>query len=84
MSTIETGGEYHPTAEIHGTCPDRFSRVRDVLAENLATGDDIGASARFSSTVSRLSTFGADILMVRSHASGNATPSSVLIRPRKQ
>jgi CubicO group peptidase (beta-lactamase class C family) len=45
MSTIETGGEYHPTAEIHGTCPDRFSRVRDVLAQNLATGDDIGASA---------------------------------------
>jgi CubicO group peptidase (beta-lactamase class C family) len=45
MSTIETVGGYHPTAEIHGTCPDRFSRVRDMLAQNLATGDDIGASA---------------------------------------
>jgi CubicO group peptidase (beta-lactamase class C family) len=32
-------------AEIHGLCHDRFSRVRDVLAYNLATGDDIGASA---------------------------------------
>jgi CubicO group peptidase (beta-lactamase class C family) len=30
---------------IQGTCDERFREVRDVLARNLATGEDIGASA---------------------------------------
>ena len=32
-------------AEIHGTCSDRFSGVRDVLSQYLDSGADIGASA---------------------------------------
>jgi hypothetical protein len=30
---------------VHGVCDGRFTRVRDVLAANLASGVDIGASA---------------------------------------
>jgi CubicO group peptidase (beta-lactamase class C family) len=33
------------TTAVEGTCDPRFSRVRDVLAANLASGADIGASA---------------------------------------
>src|ERR1700689_237848 len=31
-------------AEIHGTCDDRFAQVREVLASNLDSGSDLGAS----------------------------------------
>jgi CubicO group peptidase (beta-lactamase class C family) len=31
--------------EIHGTCDERFARVRDLLAAQLASGADVGASA---------------------------------------
>src|SRR6516165_143429 len=33
-----------PTAEIGGSCEERFSGVRDVLAANLDSGLDVGAS----------------------------------------
>ena len=32
------------TAEIHGSCDDRFAGMRDLLAANLANGNDLGAS----------------------------------------
>ena len=32
------------TVEVHGTCDERFSKVRDVLAANLERGEDVGAS----------------------------------------
>ncbi len=32
------------TAEVQGTCDDRFGAVRDVLAANLERGEDVGAS----------------------------------------
>ena len=32
------------TAEVQGTCDDRFSVVRDILAANLDQGEDVGAS----------------------------------------
>lgn len=38
----DTGGF---EADIHGTCDERFSGVRDALAANLASGADVGASA---------------------------------------
>ncbi|WP_199506066.1 serine hydrolase [Geodermatophilus sp. TF02-6] len=31
-------------AEVEGTCTSRFERVRDALAENLGTGEELGAS----------------------------------------
>jgi CubicO group peptidase (beta-lactamase class C family) len=31
-------------AEVHGNCDNRFSAVRDALAENLETGEELGAS----------------------------------------
>ncbi len=31
-------------AEVHGHCAARFSKLRDILAANLASGDDLGAS----------------------------------------
>jgi CubicO group peptidase (beta-lactamase class C family) len=36
-----------PVAEmqVHGICDERFTRVRDLLAANLSSGEDIGASA---------------------------------------
>jgi CubicO group peptidase (beta-lactamase class C family) len=37
-------GEEGLMAEIHGTCDERFTGVRDVLADNLDTGLDVGAS----------------------------------------
>ncbi len=45
VSPIGTSKQDPSLVEIHGVCHDRFSRVRDVLVQNLATGDDIGASA---------------------------------------
>jgi CubicO group peptidase (beta-lactamase class C family) len=33
------------TVAVHGTCDERFTTVRDVLATNLASGTDLGASA---------------------------------------
>lgn len=32
------------TTDVHGTCDDRFSAVRDILAANLEQGEDVGAS----------------------------------------
>jgi CubicO group peptidase (beta-lactamase class C family) len=37
-------GEHQEAAGINGTCDDRFARVRDVFAEQLTNGLDIGAS----------------------------------------
>jgi CubicO group peptidase (beta-lactamase class C family) len=44
-TTILPAPEAVTTAAVEGTCDPRFSRVRDVLAANLASGADIGASA---------------------------------------
>jgi CubicO group peptidase (beta-lactamase class C family) len=37
-------GQHQEEAQINGTCDERFARVRDVLAEYLTSGLDIGAS----------------------------------------
>ena len=42
---IVPSGDVRNAVTVHGACDDRFSRVRDVLAANLASGADIGASA---------------------------------------
>ncbi|HEY1292088.1 MAG TPA: serine hydrolase domain-containing protein [Chloroflexota bacterium] len=36
--------EWVTEAEMHGTCPERFSAVRDAFAANLNSGADVGAS----------------------------------------
>jgi hypothetical protein len=46
MATITTpAADASKTVAVHGFCDDRFRRVHDVLAANLTTGLDIGASA---------------------------------------
>jgi CubicO group peptidase (beta-lactamase class C family) len=46
MRSVTSSTRTEPvTGEIQGTCSERFSRVREVLARQLANGDDIGASA---------------------------------------
>src|SRR5262245_61306726 len=45
MTAIAADRQTQPMTEVHGICSDRFSGVRDVLARNLASGADIGASA---------------------------------------
>ena len=40
IETSDTAG-----VQVHGTCDQRFTRVRDLLATQLATGADLGASA---------------------------------------
>jgi hypothetical protein len=37
-------GQHQPDVEIHGTCADRFARVRDAFIDLLTSGQDIGAS----------------------------------------
>ena len=37
-------GRHQPDTEIHGTCSDRFARVRDAFIDHLTSGQDIGAS----------------------------------------
>jgi len=37
-------GQHQPDTEIHGTCSDRFARVRDAFIDLLTNGQDVGAS----------------------------------------
>jgi CubicO group peptidase (beta-lactamase class C family) len=45
-ATEETPAPY--SAEIHGVCSDQFAALRDLLAGNLASGADLGASVALS------------------------------------
>ncbi len=45
--------------EVHGTCDERFTAMRELLAANLASGADLGASVAVTLEVSPSSTCGA-------------------------
>lgn len=45
MQAIGVQGDTMSNVEVHGVCDERFTSVRDLLAMQLATGADIGASA---------------------------------------
>lgn len=45
MHAIGTQNQKSSDVEVHGTCDKRFTAVRDLLAAQLASGADIGASA---------------------------------------
>jgi CubicO group peptidase (beta-lactamase class C family) len=45
MHAIGTQNQKISDVEVHGTCDERFTAVRDLLAAQLASGADIGASA---------------------------------------
>jgi hypothetical protein len=62
--------------EVHGICDERFTRVRDLLAAQLTTGADVGASAAvFIDGEPVVDIWGASATK-RARAPGNATPSS--------
>lgn len=44
MKPITNVPAMHKKFDVHGTCHDAFTPVRDVLAHNLGTGQDVGAS----------------------------------------
>lgn len=45
MEAIAIESKAVSEAQVHGICDERFTKVRDVLAAQLTTGADIGASA---------------------------------------